>query len=108
MRPITIALCALMVGVASSRAGETKLDIGFGYVDQDYRSNSGGAGFNPKGYFVTVGWITPMRMFVRLDTSITRDQGDLTLQSGAGVETALVEDVKFDLTEAHAAYLYRF
>jgi len=76
----------MLTGGLSMAAEEIKADVGFGYVDEDFHSNSGGTGFNPRGFFVTAGWLAPSGMMIRLDSTFSQAQTGGIANFGPGLE----------------------
>jgi len=85
--------------------GGSRGDIGGGVIFQDLESDSGGTGFDPKGFFATFGWLAENGLLIRVDGGITEDETLAVGDIGFGSE-AILDEVKITRLTVNLGYLF--
>lgn len=105
-RIVAIVVFALILAASPAFAEDPlKIDVGGGVVLQDFESRSGGTGFDPRGYFGTLGWMLNNGVVFRLSTSKTSDEGFAIADFGFGAEAA---QERTDLTRVEGSAGFMF
>ncbi|HEV8701758.1 MAG TPA: outer membrane beta-barrel protein [Candidatus Polarisedimenticolia bacterium] len=100
-------LLLLAVTASPTFAAEkpVKVDVGGGVAIQDFASDSGGVGPDPRGIFMTVGLVQRRGIYFRVNAGISSDEVFAFTDLGLGAEPAVDS---YDLTRLEASVGYVF
>jgi hypothetical protein len=107
MNRLVVVIVFALVIVASPAFAESplKIDVGGGFVFQDFESRSDGTGADPRGIFGTLGWSMQNGFVARLNLSKTSDEGGFFNDIGFGFENVL-EEMDLVRLDATAGFMF--
>lgn len=103
---LAVAAPQAFAGQPARTAGKAvKIDVGGGVAIQDFASDSGGIGPDPRGIFMTIGLVQRRGLVIRLNASTSSDEVLTFADLGFGAEPT-VDSYDLMRLEASAGYMF--